>query len=292
MKQPDISVIILSYNTKDLTLACLRALLDSNLEKSTMEVILVDNASTDGTVQEVRAVFPSVTCVVNTTNVGFARGNNVGIRRAKGRYILLLNSDTEVDKDAIRTVLHFMEDHPRAGVATAKLVLGDGTIDPACHRGFPTPWAAFTYFTKLETLFPHSTLFGQYHMGYKTMNVPHEVDAVSGAFLMVRKKVVDEVGLLDEDFFMYGEDLDWAYRIKELGWEVWFDPDARVLHHKKKSGRSHADKKQRLTIQEHFLTTMQLFYKKHYEKKYGVVITNLVYFGIWLKLLLFKYFGI
>lgn len=292
MKQPDLSVIILSYNTKDLTLSCLRALLDSNLGKFTMEVILVDNASDDKTVQEVKAVFPAVTCIVNPTNIGFAKGNNIGIRQSKGRYMLLLNSDTEVDKDALHTILRFMEDHPRAGVATAKLVLRDGTMDPACHRGFPTPWAAFTYFTKLEALFPRTTLFGMYHMGYKNMTVPHQVDAVSGAFFMVRKEVADDVGLLDEDFFMYGEDLDWAYRIRERGWELWFDPDATVLHHKKQSGRSHADKQRRLKNQEHFLSTMQLFYKKHYEEKYGAVVTNLVYFGIWLKLFFLKIFSI
>jgi len=277
MKTPDISVIILSFNTEDLTLACLRSVMDSQLGSLTMEVILVDNASSDATVKEVRAVFPSVNIIENKTNAGFAKGNNIGMHVAKGRYMLLLNSDTEVDPDAIRDVCIDMEKRPRAGAMTCTLVLTDGSMDPACHRGFPTPWASFTYFTKLEALFPKSTFFGAYHQGYKQMTVPHQVDAISGAFCMVRRETIEEVGYLDEAFFMYGEDLDWAYRMKEKGWEIWFDPDTTTLHRKKKSGRSHGDKKRRMVNDILFYDTMKLFYKKHYEKKYSWILTACIF---------------
>jgi hypothetical protein len=288
----DITIIILSYNTYDLTLQCLLALSKTDWGSLTKEIIVVDNASTDKTVERIKKKFSDVRVIKNSKNIGFAAGNNVGIREAEGRYILLLNSDTEVNPGTLKTMIEFMDTHPKAGASTCKLALPNGSMDPACHRGFPAPWAAFTYMSGLERLFPKTTLFGQYHLGYRPMSVPHEIDCPSGAFFLVRKEVIQAVGLLDEEFFMYGEDIDWAYRIKKQGWEIWFYSDGSIMHLKKQSGREHGDRQRRIQAQRNFLTTMKLFYQKHYEKTYGFVLTQLVYLGIGLKLLLFRIFGI
>jgi len=275
-KTPDISVVILNYNTKELTRMCLQTLFASTLGTYTMEVIVCDNGSSDGSAAIIRNEFPAVTFIDNKTNVGFAAGNNPGIRAAKGRYILLLNSDTEVPKGTVAAMIRFMDDHADAGAATCKLVLPDGRMDPACHRGFPTPWVALTYLTKLEKLFPKTRSFGEYHQGYKDLSAVHEVDCIVGAFFMVRRAVIDDVGLLDEDYFMYGEDIDWCYRIRKKGWKIYFNPDVTTLHKKKQSGRSNTLKKRRVTTEIYFHRYNWLFYKKNYAKTYGPVVSFLV----------------
>jgi len=288
----DISIIILSYNTCDLTLQCLTALSKTTWGQVEKEIIVVDNASNDETVERIKKKFSGVKVIQNSKNIGFAAGNNIGIRQAKGKYILLLNSDTEVNSMTVRTMIEFMDTHPKAGASTCKLILSDGSMDPACHRGFPTPWNGFSYYAKLELIFPKTTLFGGYHMGYEDLAVPHEIDAISGAFFMVRKEVVQKVGLLDEAYFMYAEDIDWAYRIKEQGWQIWFNPNVTALHYKKKSGRGHGDKKQRIESYIHFLTYNKLFYTKHYKNNYSSVVTFLVYSLYDAQIWLAKTFGI
>jgi GT2 family glycosyltransferase len=291
MKPIDISVIILNFNTRDLTSVCIERLQKSALGTYSMEIILCDNASSDGTVETVNKRFPDVISIENGKNLGFAAGNNPGIKRAKGRYILLLNSDTEVEPNAIAGMIAFMDSHAQAGAATCKLVLPNGAMDPACHRGFPTPWTSFTYLIKLEKLFPASTLFGEYHQGYKNLSTVHEVDCISGAFFLVRKEVIEKVGLLDEDFFMYAEDIDWAYRIKKAGWQVWFNPRVSVLHKKKQSGRAHSEKSRRVTTEIYFHTYNWLFYKKHYAKKYGPFMSFIINTLYSFRLFLLKQFG-
>lgn len=278
-----LSIIILNYNTKDLLLACLRSLEKTRSSSDRWEVIIVDNASTDGSVEVIKRKKEkgkSLKIIQNEKNVGFAAGNNVGIKVARGRYMLLLNSDTEVETGAIQSMLSFMDARPSAGAATCKLILPDGSMDPACHRGFPTPWASFTYMIGLEKLFPHSRVFGQYHQGYKDLTKSHEIDSPSGAFFMIRREVIERVGLLDEDYFMYGEDLDWAYRIKQVGFQIWFYPDARVLHRKKQSGRAHGDPNLRKKTERYFNDTMSLFYQKHYAHSYNWLVTNVILFAI------------
>ena len=180
----DLSIIILNFNTSELTRACLRSVYASNTGNNLFEVIVCDNASTDGSEQSIRKEFPDVLFIQNGKNVGFAAGNNPGIRIAKGRYILLLNSDTEVAPETFSRMIAFMEAHPKAGAATCKLLLADSSMDPACHRGIPTPWVAFTYVTRLEKLFPMSKIFGEYHQGYKDLKTAHKVDCISGAFFI------------------------------------------------------------------------------------------------------------
>jgi GT2 family glycosyltransferase len=292
MKQIDCSIVILNFNTKDLTLSCIDYCKRSDLGNLAIEILLCDNASADGTVDAVRKCHPDVAVIQNKKNLGFAAGNNPGITRARGRYILLLNSDTEVSPGAIASMIRFMDAHPCAGAATCKLVLSDGSMDPACHRGFPTPWVSFTYLTKLERLFPKTKVFGEYHQGYKDLSVAHEVDCISGAFFMVRREVIRRVGLLDEDYFMYAEDIDWAYRIRKAGYEIWFNPAVTVLHKKKQSGRSHKEKKRRVVTEIYFHTYNWLFYKKHYAKKYGPLMSFVINTVYSFRLFLLKRFGV
>lgn len=272
----NLSVIIVSYNTREHLYECLQSLMKFRPKGITREILVVDNGSADGSAVMVRDKFPEVRLIISGENLGFARANNLAIRKSHGEYILLLNSDTLFTADPVSEMLRFMDQKPRAAVSTCKLILPDGNQDPACHRGFPTPWAAFTYIFKLEKLFPESRLFGQYHQGYKDLTLPHEVDCISGAFFLIRRKAVDSVGLLDEDYFMYAEDIDWCYRIRLAGWQIWFNPEVSVLHKKMQSGRQHNTDSQRQTSKRYFHVNNLLFYRKHYQKKYGPVITFLV----------------
>src|SRR5574341_463915 len=176
----DLSIIIVSFNTKELTLKCLESILKAATSKDRWEVIVVEKGSSDGRIEKIKnekLKMKNVTVIQNAQNLGFAKANNIGIRKSKGRYVLLLNSDTEVPKGTIQTMLAFMKKHPDAGVATCKVLQPSGSLDPACHRGFPTPWAAFTYFLGLERIFSSSPLFSRYHLGYKDMNNIHEIDS-------------------------------------------------------------------------------------------------------------------
>ncbi len=288
----DLSIIILSFNTKDLLRTCLTTVFASVLEDYQMEVIVCDNQSTDESVAMVKKEFGRVICIQNGKNLGFAAGNNPGIRRAKGRYILLLNTDTEVGADTFAKMISYMDTNQDVGASTCKVMLPTGDIDPACHRGFPTPWASITYLLKLEKLFPTSVLFGQYHQGYKGLTTIHEVDCIVGAFFMVRANVIKKIGLLDEDYFMYGEDIDWCYRIKKAGFKIVFNPETLILHRKKQSGRANILKKRRTETEIYFHRYNWLFYTKHYQKIYPWWLTMMVNDFYTIRIFLLERFGI
>lgn len=292
MKPIDLSIVLLNYNTLELTRTCLQTVLASRLDAFTMEVIVCDNGSVDGSPAMIRREFPHVLLIENKKNLGFAAGNNLGIRRASGRYMLLLNTDTEVPKDTLATMIRFMDKNPAVGASTCKLLLPDGSMDPACHRGFPTPWASITYLLKLEKMFPRSPLFAQYHQGYKGFTTTHEVDCIVGAFFLARREVVEQVGLLDEDYFMYGEDIDWAYRIRTSGWKIMYNPTVTILHKKKQSGRASSAKKYRNVTEIYFHKYNWLFYTKNYAKKYGPILTFFVNTFYSLRIFFLKKLGV
>lgn len=283
-----LSIVITSYNTKYLLKQCLTSLRHSpdNLQK---EIIVVDNASEDGSPEMVQDHFKEVKLLKLSRNQGYGRANNVGLKHATGEYILFLNSDTFVPPGTLTHMVAFMDTHPEVGVATCQVDLPDGRLDPACHRGFPTPWAAFTFFTGLERLFPHTKLFGQYHQGWKNLNRIHEIDTPAGAFYLTRKKVLDQIGGFDEQFFIYAEDIDLSLRIKEAGWKIVFVPAVSVTHLKKRSGRDkeigedHASKTHmvRQKTSAHFFSTMKLFYDKHYHHRYSAFSRWFILLGIW-----------
>lgn len=285
-KYVDLTIIIVNFNTLELTLACVDSIEKSDLKKNSIEIIIIDNGSTDDsrdTLGQLAKKRNYLSVIHNSQNKGFSTANNQGIVQAKGEYILLLNSDTHVYPQTISGMITFMENNPQVGAATAKLVLPDGNMDPASHRGFPTPWASVSYYLGFERTFPGMKIFGEYHQGYKDMKKPHEVDCISGAFFLVRKSVVNEIGLLDEQFFMYGEDIDWCMRIKNAGWKIMFNPDYEVLHKKKQSGRLSGDSLLRSRTNEHFYNAMRLFYQKHYEHRYGWFTKTFILIGIKLR---------
>lgn len=280
-KKPVVSIIILSFNTKDLLERCLLSVAHSDIERGSIETIVVDNNSTDGSAELLSTKFTRIKLIKNRENVGFSAGNNIGIRSANGKYILLLNSDVEVEENTISTMVKFMESRKDLGAATCRLELPTGYMDPACHRGFPTPWNSFFYMAGVERLFPRHQVLGGYHQGWKDRTTPHDVDVISGAFFLIPRTVIDKVGLLDERFFMYGEDIDWCYRIKESGYRIVFNPAVKATHYKKQSGRAHHGNtalKRRTHVA--FIDTMGQFYMKHYAGKYPLPVTWLVKLGI------------
>jgi GT2 family glycosyltransferase len=292
MKQVDVSVIIVNFNTVLLLRECLMSLEKSDMGKYSMEVIVVDNGSVDGSIEMVKKEFSSVILIENKENTGFAKANNIGMNVSKGKYILLLNSDTEVNHNTLSTMVSYMDTHSDVGVSTCKLLLRDGTMDPACHRGAPTPWVALSYYLKFEKIFPTSPLFAQYHQTYKKLTTIHDVDIISGAFFLVRRTIVDSVGRLDEDYFFYGEDMDWCMRIKRAGWRIVFNPTVTILHKKKQSGRANTDRARKIRTDIYFYQYNKLFFKKNYDKTYSKILMSFIYFLFDLRLFFLQRFSL
>jgi GT2 family glycosyltransferase len=263
----DLSIIILNYNTKDMLKKCLASAMASQTGFK-LETIVADNGSVDGSLDMVRKEFLQVKIVDNQGNVGFSKGNNAAMRVAQGRYILLLNSDTMVGHDTFDLSIKYMDYHPGVGAMGCKVLLPNGELDQACRRRFPNPWNSFL------RLFGFSR-FSDYNFKNISVDQEMEVDAVMGAYMMVRKSVIGQVGMLDEDFFMYGEDLDWCWRIKEAGHKVMYYPVPRITHFKYGSSKSIPFK---VITWAH--DAMRIFYRKHYSSQYPQVLNWLVYTGI------------
>ncbi|OMF88078.1 glycosyltransferase family 2 protein [Paenibacillus sp. FSL R7-0337] len=273
----DVSILILNYNTCRLTMDCLRSVYDSETSYS-YEIILVDNNSEDDSVETISKEFPEVLLIANSENVGFAKGNNQGMEVASGRYVLLLNSDTVIRKDTLETMLAFMDSRPDLGASGCKVILPDGSLDKACRRGFPTPSASFYYAFGFSKLFPDRPKFNGYQLGYLDPDDEYPVDCLVGAFMLLRRETIEQVGGLDETFFMYGEDLDWCYRIKEAGWGIYYYPHTSIVHLKGGSARRRPFK-----IVYEFHRAMILFHKKHYSSHYNSMINGAVYAGVGVK---------
>lgn len=224
----DVSIIIVNWNTRDLLQKCLQHL-ESTIEKVDYETIVVDNDSADGSQALVRETFPAVRLIENTENVGFARANNQGLAISQGRYVLLLNSDAFVQANTIDMMVEFMDDHPEAGMSACKLLYEDGNLQPSCYA-FPTLTTEFYTAVQLDKLFPHSQTFGKFLMTYWDFDEVRAVDAVMGAFMLVRRQVLDQVGGMDESYFMYSEEIDWCYRIKKQGWQIIYNPAVQTIH--------------------------------------------------------------
>lgn len=224
----DVSIIIVNWNTREFLQGCLRSIYEQTRDIN-YEIIVVDNASTDGSVEMVKKNFPQVMLVENSSNLGFARANNIGIRSSKGRYICLINSDVIVLDDCIENLMSFMDERPATGMIGPRILNSDRTLQPSC-RHFPTIWNNLCQSLGLNHLFPKSPFFSYWIMDYWNHDSVRSVDALSGCFWMVRREVLKEVGLLDEDFFIYGEDIDWCRRFHKASQDVVFYPDAEAIH--------------------------------------------------------------
>ncbi len=274
MNRPDVSVIIVNHNTRDLILRCLRSVFDSRGEVE-FEVIVVDNASTDDSLEAVRKEFPQVILIENPDNTGFAAANNTGLEKAAGRYVVLLNSDTEIRPDGLGLLKTFMDEHPEAGAAGPRLVYSDGKTQPSVDS-FPNLVTEFLHLFGFRRLIPGETArrlaapvlskaagktVGTYFQTYTGNLQPREVDCVGGACLIVRSDVIAKVGGLDPSFFMYMEDMDWCVRIKISGAKVFYVPEIEVVHHVGASGDSNSDTSEKVLIEKY--KSRLRFFSKH-----------------------------
>lgn len=290
-----LSIIIVSFNTKEILIECLESVYKT-IKKVKFEVIVVDNNSKDGSQDAIKEFVKKgdasdLIIIENKENYGFSKANNIGVKKSKGRLVLFLNSDTIVYPNTLDGMVEFMEKTKDAGASTCYVALPNGELDDAAHRGFPTPWRALTHFSGVEKTLSKLKLFSGYSMSYKSLNNIHEIDSLAGAFMMARRKAGDEVGWWDEDYFWYGDDLDFCYRLKEHGWKIYFVPEFKILHYKGVSGGlkdiskniTTATDVTRKKATEARFNAMKLFYDKHYKKKYPLPITWLVLTGIDLK---------
>ena len=271
-----LSVVIVNYNVRAYLEQCLRTVYTA-LEGVTGVVFVVDNLSTDGSVEMVREKFPQVHLMANQENVGFSRANNQAIRVAKGEYVLLLNPDTVVGEDVFQKVVTFLDAHPKAGGLGVKMIDGTGRFLPESKRGLPTPQVAFFKIIGLTRLFPKSRIFGRYHLGHLPEDKAAPIEILSGACMFLRNRTLTEVGLLDESFFMYGEDIDLSYRITLGGYENWYFPDARIIHYKGES-----TKKSSVNYVFVFYNAMAIFAQKHFTQRSAGIFPALINGSIYL----------
>ena len=287
----DLSIIIVNYETFHLTKQTIESVINRD-HKFSYDIYVVDNASEDGSFEKLKKTFFKeidtglIKFILNSENKGFAQANNLAIKRTNSKYVLLLNSDTIVVDDCLEKSLGYMKKHSDTGVLGCKVMLKDNTLDKACRRSFPDFYVSFYRMTGLSKLFPKSKRFGRYNLTYLDEDDTYEVDCVMGAFMLIRSKAIEEVGLLDEKFFMYGEDIDWCYRIKNCDWKIIYYSNATIIHYK---GASNSKKQNRRMIYE-FYRAMYIFYNKHYKDQYPWITTAATYMGIWsiCKLKLFK----
>lgn len=276
-----LTISIVNWNTTELLRRCLTSVFD-NPPGAEFEVIAVDNASADFDEQALAAEFPQVKIIANSDNTGYAHGNNQALELATGDYTLLLNPDTEVRPGALQALIDFMETHPDAAAAGARLVRPDGSVDQ-CARGFPSPLALFSEYLGVSKLFPESRILGAYRMtGFKFDRVA-EVDQVMGSCMIISGKALREIGLMDEGFPIFFNEVDWCFRAKESGWKIYFTPDAEILH---LGGQSTKQVKAAMRIESQ--KSLRRFYEKHYKRRVFAPIYWLVMLGIYLNMRLIR----
>ncbi|HRF77056.1 MAG TPA: glycosyltransferase family 2 protein, partial [Chitinophagales bacterium] len=282
-----LSVIIVNYNVKYfLEQAVLSAL--KACENIAAEIIIVDNHSVDGSVEFITQKFidsgkstTPIHIIANKENTGFSKANNQGITIANGKYVLLLNPDTVVEEDTFEKCLAFMDARPDAGGLGVKMIDGKGNFLPESKRAFPSPEVAFYKAFGLANIFPKSKIFGKYHLGYLDENTTHEVDVLAGAFMLIRKTVLDKIGYLDEAFFMYGEDIDLSYRIVQAGYKNYYFADTRIIHYKGES-----TKKASFNYVKMFYNAMKIFANKHFTGRRAGIFVSLLNIAIYFRALI------
>lgn len=276
-KHPRLTVIVVNYNVEYFLAQCLYSVRKA-AQFADIETIMVDNASSDGSVEMTRRLFPEVQVIANKDNKGFSKANNQAIRISKADYVLLLNPDTLVEEDTFKKCIEFMDEHPNSGGLGVKMVDGKGQFLAESKRGLPTPMVAFYKIFGLSNLFPKSETFGQYHLGHLDKNKTHKIDILAGAYMMMRNSVLDKVGLLDEDFFMYGEDIDLSWRIRLAGYDNYYFPETRIIHYKGES-----TKKSSVNYVLVFYNAMIIFAKKHFTKSHANVFEILIQMAIYFR---------
>jgi len=275
----DLEIVIVNYNSEFWLKKTLTTLKKYYLDQTKKRVVVtvVDNNSSDTSVTTVKRGYRWVNLVKLPQNFGFAVANNVALKQTKANFIMLLNSDVELTSNSnFDMLIEYLEKHPKVAVISPRVEFVNGKIDPASHRGEPTLWASFTYMSGLEKMFSKCKVFGQYHQLYKDMGAVHEIDACTGASMMVRTKQMNKVGLLDERFFMYAEDLDWCKRFRDEGYKVVYNPKISIIHHKNKSGIKSSSQQIAKKTNKYFHDTMLQYYDKHYKDSYPSFIRTII----------------
>ena len=272
-----LSIVVVNYNVQPFLEQCLYSIQKAS-KNLNLEIIVVDNNSVDGSIGMLKNKFPHINLIENKQNTGFSYANNQAIKIAKGEYILLLNPDTVIEEDTLEKVISFMDTRPDAGGLGVKMLDGKGNFLPESKRGLPTPWVAFYKIFGLSALFPTSKIFGKYHLGYLDENKINKVDILSGAFMLIRKNVFDKTGLLDETFFMYGEDIDLSYRITLAGYNNYYFPETRIIHYKGES-----TKKSSINYVFVFYRAMAIFAKKHFSQNNAQTFSILINLAIYIR---------
>lgn len=273
-----LSIVLVNYNFGDFLKECLRYIYEVK-DKLNLDVWVVDNASVDDSILQAKKLFPNINYIENKDNLGFGAANNQVLRKVTNEFILILNPDTKLNKNTLPYMVQFIKDHPDVGAATCQGLKSDGKLDWAYHRGFPTPWASLRYFLGDDSL---------YHLTGQDMKKAHEVDAISGSFFMTRRSVLEKVGLFDEDYWMYAEDIDLCFRIKQAGFKVMYVPEVSVTHLKGISSglKKHsqqittATRQSKIRAFNSFYQTMKIFYRKNLAKSYPFFVNWLVYLAI------------
>jgi GT2 family glycosyltransferase len=285
---PDLSIVIVNYNTRQLLDDCLVSLLAAEVPPGGMEIIVVDNASSDGSQALVREKYPTVRLVASEVNRGFSAANNLGVAVANGRTVLFLNSDTRLEPDALVKPLAYLDQHPEVGALTVRLIYPTGQRDPDNHRGFPTPWNAICHFSGLSKLLPKDPRFNGYFQSYADMTETHPVDVIAGSYMLMPMALCRELGGWDETYFFYGEDIDFCYRIRQAGYQIIYYPHVEVLHYKgassglrKESARiAKPPRETRIKVAKESVRAMKIFYGKFYRQQYPWLVTAVVLAGI------------
>ena len=302
----DLSIIIVNFNTHKFLIEAIKSIFSGYFPVSRLEIIIIDNNSSMLSVGLIKKFirtlkFTNIKLIRNSVNLGFAKANNQGIKVASGKYILFLNPDTIVSKNSLVRIVNFMGKNEKVGISTCRVLLPSGILDDSCHRGFPTPWNAFCHFSNLATLFPSSLFFNGYHLGYRNLDKIHEIDSCAGSFMLVKKEAGQDIDWFDEDYFWYGEDLDFCYRMKKKAWKIMFIPDETITHFKgvasgiKDHSRqiSTATQETKISATRARFSTMRIFYQKHYQRSYPTWLTKLVI--AWIRfieqLVLLKYYA-
>ncbi len=276
-----ITFIIVHYKTYEFTKKAIQSIIDT-VQSMSFEIIILDNASNDGSVSKLSSDFTTfvktgmVVFIESEINGGFSYGNNRAYAVASGEYIVLLNSDAELISDVAMNSVKYLKENPQVGAVTAKLINQFGELDQGCKRGFPNPKNALIYYLKLGKIFPKLSALNTYKLNHLDEDTFHKVDAISGAYMALPRYVIEKAGFFDEDFFMYGEDLDLCYRIKENGFEIHYNPNlGKVIHHKGQSG-----KRLKLKTTYEFYRAMSVFYDKHYSEMYPIWVSIITKCGI------------
>lgn len=271
----NLSICMVSLNCWPVLENCIESIRASS-SLGSYEIIIVDNASDDDTVRKIKHYYPEVKLIQNSNNIGFTAANNQAINDSCGEYILWLNTDTVLMPDALNKMYQFMDAHPNCGIVGPKVLNSDGSFQPQCRRGMPTPFSSLCYFLKMDRLWPNNPKYNQYLLSYLPIDEPSEVVAVSGCCLMARRAVWNDIGPLDEDIFGFGEDIDWCIRAKKAGWEVWYNPNAVITHLKGQGGAHSKPYLKAVGIHQ----AMWVFFRKHLKINSPWYMPPIVFAGI------------